>query len=274
MLSQKDHDQLLQIMEESPEKRDLLNRLLTSHQITLSTFSHEVRNPLTLIYSTLQLIETRHPEVLSFDHWDDLHQDFEYLVQLLNELSLYNNGEKLHCTDVPMTTYLQKIALSYAASLTDLDIEFVSSIAPDLPVITLDEVKFRQTISNLLNNARDAVLSKPSANAFAEPSRHFRNSLSSEGSSPSIRLSALCTDASELLIRISDNGCGISEKDLPNIFQPFITHKENGTGLGLAVTERVIRAHHGSVEVESTSPSGTTFLLRLPVQQNTNDKSR
>ncbi len=245
MLSQQDHDQLLQIMEESPEKKDLLNRLLTSHQITLSSFSHEVRNPLTLIYSTLQLIEARHPEVLSFDHWDDLHQDLEYLVQLLNELSLYNNGEKLHCSDVPMTTYLQKIALSYAASLANLDIEFTSSIDPDLPVITLDEVKFRQAISNLLNNAKDAVLSNVS---------------------PSIRLSAFCIDASELLIRISDNGCGISQKDLPNIFQPFITHKENGTGLGLAVTERVIRAHHGSVEVESTSSSGTTFLLRLPVQ--------
>lgn len=267
MLSQKDYDQLLQIMEESPEKKDLLNRLLTSHQITLSTFSHEVRNPLTLIYSTIQLIETRHPEVFSFEHWDDLHQDLEYLVQLLNELSLYNNGEKLHCTDVPMTTYLQKIALSYAASLTDLDIEFSSSIAPDLPVITLDEVKFRQAISNLLNNARDAVLSKTNA------SYHVGHT-SSEGLSPSIRLSALCSDASELLIRISDNGCGISEKDLPNIFQPFITHKENGTGLGLAVTERVIRAHHGSVEVESTSSSGTTFLLRLPVQQDTKDKSR
>ena len=267
MLSQKDYDQLLQIMEESPEKKDLLNRLLTSHQITLSTFSHEVRNPLTLIYSTIQLIETRHPEVFSFEHWDDLHQDLEYLVQLLNELSLYNNGEKLHCTDVPMTTYLQKIALSYAASLTDLDIEFSSSIAPDLPVITLDEVKFRQAILNLLNNARDAVFSKTNA------SYHVGHT-SSEGLSPSIRLSALCSDASELLIRISDNGCGISEKDLPNIFQPFITHKENGTGLGLAVTERVIRAHHGSVEVESTSSSGTTFLLRLPVQQDTKDKSR
>ena len=146
MLSQKDYDQLLQIMEESPEKKDLLNRLLTTHQITLSTFSHEIRNPLTLIYSTLQLIETRHPEVLSFDHWDDLHQDLEYLVQLLNELSLYNNGEKIHCTEVSMTTYLQKIVLSYAASFADLDIEFTSAIAPDLPVIHLADVKIREEL--------------------------------------------------------------------------------------------------------------------------------
>ena len=260
MLSQKDYDQLLQIMEESPEKKDLLNRLLTTHQITLSTFSHEIRNPLTLIYSTLQLIEARHPEVLSFDHWDDLHQDLEYLVQLLNELSLYNNGEKIHCTEVSMTTYLQKIVLSYAASFADLDIEFTSSIAPDLPVIHLDEVKFRQAISNLLNTARDAVL----------PDSIEDINLNVEDSSPSIRFSAICSKSSsgssELLIRISDNGCGISETDLPNIFQPFVTHKECGTGLGLAVTERVIRAHRGSIEVESTSSSGTTFLLRLPVQ--------
>lgn len=260
MLSQKDYDQLRQIMEESPEKKDLLNRLLTTHQITLSTFSHEIRNPLTLIYSTLQLIEIRHPEVLSFEHWDDLHQDLEYLVQLLNELSLYNNGEKLHCTEVSMTTYLQKIALSYAASLADLNIEFTSSIEPNLPVLQLDEVKFRQAISNLLNNARDAVL--PDSVADID--------FSVESFIPSIRLSATCTDtspgSSELLIRISDNGCGISEADLPDIFQPFVTHKECGTGLGLAVTERVIRAHHGSIEVESTSSSGTTFLLRFPVQ--------
>ena len=261
MLSQNDYDQLLQIMEESPSKKDLLNRLLTSHQITLSTFSHEIRNPLTLIYSTLQLIETRHPEVLSFDHWDDLHQDLDYLVQLLNELSLYNNGAKLHCTDVSMTTYLQKIALSYAASLTDLDIEFTSSIAPDLPVIPLDEIKFRQAISNLLNNARDAVLTIPATHTIG----------GSDGSSPSIRMSVICMDETELQIRISDNGCGISKEDLSSIFQPFVTHKETGTGLGLAVTERVIRAHHGSIEVESTSSSGTTFLLRLPVQQHTCD---
>ena len=56
MLSSTDHDKLQQIMQENPENEALINRLLTSHQMEISTISHEIRNPLTLVYSTLQLI--------------------------------------------------------------------------------------------------------------------------------------------------------------------------------------------------------------------------
>lgn len=61
MFSETDFDKLQQIMEESPEKREILQRLLDSHQMTISAISHEIRNPLTLIYSTLQLISSQHP---------------------------------------------------------------------------------------------------------------------------------------------------------------------------------------------------------------------
>ena len=61
----------------------------------ISTISHEIRNPLTLVYSTLQLIESQHPEVLTFSHWTELHQDIEYMKFLLEDLSSYNNGERL-----------------------------------------------------------------------------------------------------------------------------------------------------------------------------------
>ena len=59
MLSSTDHDKLQQIMQENPENEALINRLLTSHQMEISTISHEIRNPLTLVYSTLQLIESQ-----------------------------------------------------------------------------------------------------------------------------------------------------------------------------------------------------------------------
>ena len=63
MLSSTDYDKLQQIMQENPENEALINRLLTSHQMEISTISHEIRNPLTLVYSTLQLIESQHPDV-------------------------------------------------------------------------------------------------------------------------------------------------------------------------------------------------------------------
>ena len=146
MLSSTDHDKLQQIMQENPENEALINRLLTSHQMEISTISHEIRNPLTLVYSTLQLIESQHPEVLTFSHWTELHQDIEYMKSLLEDLSSYNNGERLELTPVSASTYFRRIALSFAASIVDTDIEFVSSIPENLPEISADPVKLRQAI--------------------------------------------------------------------------------------------------------------------------------
>ena len=92
MLSSTDHDKLQQIIQEHPETEELFNRIFKSHQMDISTISHEIRNPLTLVYSTLQLIESQHPEVLEFAHWSELHQDIEYMKLLLEDLSSYNNG--------------------------------------------------------------------------------------------------------------------------------------------------------------------------------------
>ena len=157
MLSSTDYDKLQQIMQENPENEALINRLLTSHQMEISTISHEIRNPLTLVYSTLQLIESQHPEVLTFSHWAELHQDIEYMTFLLEDLSSYNNGERLELTPVSASTYFRRIALSFAASIVDTDIEFVSRIPEDLPEISADPVKLRQAVLNLLRNACDAL---------------------------------------------------------------------------------------------------------------------
>ena len=250
MFHSTDYDKLQQIMQESPEKSELLSRLLESHRMDISTISHEIRNPLTLVYSTLQLIESQHPEVLSFDHWSELHQDIEYMTQLLEELSSYNNGERLNTRLTDMNTYLKVLSLSFASSIIDTDIEFSSEIRPDLPSMLIDPVKLKQALLNLLRNARDAVLN------------------SDASSRPSIRLTA-CTEKMVLKITISDTGCGILADEISSIFEPFITHKPDGTGLGLTITRRVIQAHGGSVKVSSVPGDGTEFTILLPVQENT-----
>ena len=244
MLSSTDHDKLQQIMQENPENEALINRLLTSHQMEISTISHEIRNPLTLVYSTLQLIESQHPEVLTFSHWAELHQDIEYMTFLLEDLSSYNNGERLELTPVSASTYFRRIALSFAASIVDTDIEFVSRIPEDLPEISADPVKLRQAVLNLLRNACDAL-----------------NKKAPDSQKPVITFSVTFhTDS--LHIGVSDKGL----EDQKTIFEPFVTHKPDGTGLGLAITRRIIQAHHGTVTLNSVLHNGTTFTLTLPVQ--------
>ena len=253
MLSSTDHDKLQQIMQENSETKELFGKLLKSHQMEISTISHEIRNPLTLVYSTLQLIESQHPEVLGFTHWSELHQDIEYMKLLLEDLSSYNNGERLELTPVSTSTYFRRIALSFAASIVDTDIEFTSFIPENLPVISVDSVKLRQAILNLLRNACDAL------------NCDTLNKKASDSQKPAITFSVNIL-ADSLQIEIRDNGCGITAEDQKTIFEPFVTHKTDGTGLGLAITRRIIHAHHGTITLDSTLHIGTVFILTLPIQ--------
>jgi signal transduction histidine kinase len=70
----------------------------------------------------------------------------------------------------------------------------------------------------------------------------------------------------EAIIRISDNGPGISKSLCSKIFQPFFSTKEEGTGLGLSITSRIIHEHGGKIEVNSYEGKGTTFIITLPVK--------
>jgi signal transduction histidine kinase len=71
----------------------------------------------------------------------------------------------------------------------------------------------------------------------------------------------------EAVIEVSDNGSGISEEDLARIFHPFFTTTKGGTGLGLPAVRRIVRAHGGRVEVDSTVGEGATFSLHLPIAE-------
>ena len=238
MFTEKDYDKLQQLMAESPENRALIQKLLSSHQETISTISHEIRNPLTLVYSTLQLIESQHPEVIRFRHWDSLHDDLEYMKQLLEDLSSYNK-HSLRVQEFDFGVFLKQVVLSFAADCSDSEIEFTSYISSELPVIQADHVKLREVFLNLLRNAKEAI-----------------------ASSGSIRLDATCSDHN-IVVTIQDSGCGIPDEYLPDLFTPFVTHKDNGTGLGLAIVKRTLDLHQGSIAVDS-SDSGSTFTITLP----------
>ncbi len=114
----------------------------------ISAISHEIRNPFTLIYSTLQLLEAERPDLVTCAHWKNLRQDMEYMKQLLEELSSYNNGDRLNLTLTDTNSFLKTLVLSFASSLIDTDIEFVSEILPGLPAVSIDSVKMRQSLKS------------------------------------------------------------------------------------------------------------------------------
>ena len=210
-----------------------VDKLKNEFHYTLSKFSHEIRNPITLINSELQMIAAAHPEVQEYKQWDDVIDNLDYVRDLLNA-----NRITPKATDT--CAYLKTILSSVKPTLDYLEITLESDIPDSLPVMMLDQIKIRQMMINLLKNAWEAV---PVPGGKITVSAYSKNH--------------------GIAIDIQDNGCGISPEDQATIFQPFFTTKESGTGLGLPVVKQIVEAHHGSISAESTPDQGTVFHIFL-----------
>ena len=241
MLSHIDICRMNRLMEHNPEAKKIIEQLLQNHQTIVSLISHEIRNPLTLISSSLQLMEQTHPEVRDFSNWDQTMQDLNFLCQLLSELSAYNNGSTLRYQVFSLQELLRSVAVSFAISLENASVSFRSSIDPAIKDYAGDQIKLREVLLNLLKNARE-----------------------SQADEIVLSASSGC-DTSGIQISIRDNGCGIEQDQLDQIFQAFHTTKQEGTGLGLSFSKRIIEAHHGTLTVTSAPGEGSTFTVFLPL---------
>ena len=117
MLTNIDINKMNHLLETNEDARQIITRLLKNHQEAVSLISHEIRNPLTLISSSLQIMELEHPEVKEFSNWKQTMDDVDFMCSLLNELSDYNNGNTIHLSVFSIEQLLKNIAISFAISL-------------------------------------------------------------------------------------------------------------------------------------------------------------
>src|SRR5699024_6056913 len=125
----------------------------------VAMIAHEIRNPLTLISSSLQVIEAQHPEVKEFYNWEQTMDDVKFMCSLMDELSTFNNSSSLHHSVFRIEQLLKNVAVSFAIALDaeHSEIDFSSRISPNMGEFTGDKIKLEQVILNLLRNAKDAV---------------------------------------------------------------------------------------------------------------------
>lgn len=244
MLSHIDLSKMNTLMEKNEDAKAIIQQLLENHQTVVSTIAHEIRNPLTLVNSSLQIIELQHPEVKDFANWSQTMEDVAFMCQLLNELSTFNNGGTLRYNVFSLKQLLKNTALSFAMALENDRIEFRSFIDPAIEDYTGDKTKLNEVLLNLLKNAREAIEETDSGQGHILLDAHRKYN--------------------GIQIQIRDDGCGIAPETLPDIFQPFHTTKRDGTGLGLAISKRIIESHNGQLSVKSAPGEGSTFIITLP----------
>ena len=225
------------------------SRRLASLGEMAASVAHEVRSPLGGIELYASLLKERTEgdphrlasQILSAVH--RLHATISHLLSFASEPRI--NGEEL-----TVSVLLQDITDLAAPLLRDGKWKLESSIESALPPLWGDRGLLTQVFLNLVTNACDAM---PEGGVVRIAARR------SPVSSMNGRI------YKELEIRVTDEGIGIPQENREKIFDPFFSTKPRGTGLGLALTHKIICAHDGSVEVSPAPGQGTCFSVFLPV---------
>jgi nitrogen-specific signal transduction histidine kinase len=209
---------------------------------------HEVKNMISIIGSSLQLVEKQHPDVKEFAYWKETMTDVKYLRQMVQNLSGMSAPIQLQITDVYLPQFLFELKAA-AEAMFPAHAQIHMSLDPAISDGYFDSLRIHQALLNLIKNASEASNELPalSINAYRKENN--------------------------LVFEISDNGSGISAEAADQMFVPYYTTKKNGSGLGLSIVKGIVDAHKGSISVTTAPGWNTTFVIVLPGAVNQSGKS-
>jgi two-component system nitrogen regulation sensor histidine kinase GlnL len=219
--------------------------------------AHEVKNPLSGIRGAAQLLETaiEDPEDRALTRL--ICEETDRICDLVDRMDLFSD-DKINRSAVNIHLVLER-ARRVAQAGFGRHVDFVEEYDPSLPAVYGNADQLIQVFLNIIKNACEAV---PKTGGRVTIVTGFQNGirLALPGGNSRVQL--------PLIVTVRDNGPGIPTDVTPNLFDPFVTSKSDGTGLGLALVAKVIGDHGGIVEFDS-SDQGTEFRLRLPMHTDT-----
>ena len=215
--------------------------------------AHEIGGPLSVMSGNAEfLLESLDAEDPRRDDAEGIAKECESVASLIRRLLDFSKPAKLETGPVDVNECLRNILFLVRKQISKEAIEIKLDLQVGLPPILGDSNQLEQVVMNLVMNARRAM---------PEGGRLMIESYSAVDGGGGRRR--------KVGVRIQDTGVGIAEKDLPRIFDPFFTTREpgEGTGLGLAVSQRIVRDHHGKLSVESRLGEGAAFTIELPAME-------
>ena len=227
---------------------------LASVGLLASGIAHELNNPLTGVLTFSHLLREKMPDgSQEAEDLDLVIRETKRCAAIIRRLLDFAREKKpeMRFVDVNKIVENTKRIVGQAASLNNIVITL--DLDSRLPPIWIDANLIEQVILNMLVNAQHSI--EGGGDILVTTRSVPRREGAGTGEDPVAE------------IAIQDTGCGISEKNLQRIFDPFFTTKEvgKGTGLGLSVSHGIVKAHGGSIEVESKLGEGSTFRIYLPL---------
>jgi len=225
--------------------------------------AHEIKNPLTPIQLSAERIKRKFTRLLDEDDANNLEQLTDVVVRQTNDLRrIVDEFSKFARMPEPQTkTESLSQLLREAVLLQEAGqpgVTFETDFTPNDLLADIDGTMINQALTNLIKNAGEAIdtLYEKEGNA---------------GHTATIRITSDAQDGSALIC-ISDNGIGLPE-DRSRLFEPYVTTREKGTGLGLPIVKKIIEVHGGTLSLEDAAPftpdarPGAMAVIRLPLSQ-------
>ena len=241
-------DKIAQLNEAFQQLQEAQDKLLRSERLAVigkmaAHVAHEIRNPLTAIggFSRRIIEHSDDPKIVKQGAeiiFNEVNRLEKILANVLNFTKVSKPFRKLH----NINRLLDSVIQLHDPLFKDHKIVLERNYSSDLSYVYLDEDQMRQVFNNIFTNC---IYSMP------------------DGGKITISTSS---DEESAIIAIQDTGIGMPEEVLENMFNPFYTNRQGGTGLGMAVTQKIIQEHDGKIEVHSEVGKGTLFRIYLPLK--------
>jgi len=230
------------------KEKSLLNatRLLTMGNM-ISEISHDLRRPLTSIKGGLQIISQRWPDVTdNSQFFREVTNEVHRMNELVSELVDFSNPNRYQTEKVDLRQLVDRARELVDADLRKSKIGFQAEYEDADWSIIVNKNQIMEVLLNLFINAIDAMSEGGTLKVFGRIEKPDHKKVD------------------YLALKVSDTGVGIKKENLSRVFDRYYTTKESGTGLGLAVVERVVSAHNGTLKVDSVEGQGSTFTVYFP----------
>ena len=212
--------------------------------------AHEVRNPLSSIKGLALLLKGKFAENSSDSEAAGLLiEQVERMNRTVSELLSFARPAPLKLQRVSLKGLLDNTLRLIETDTSSNGISTELEVAPDLLDVAADQDRLNQVFINLLLNSVQAM---------------------EQGGE--LRITAKNThEKKTVVIKVHDNGCGIPHENIAQLFYPYFTTKSGGTGIGLAISQKIISDHNGTIRIDSIEDEGTTVTVELPVYKEGGD---
>lgn len=277
-------DGVIEWAKDITQEKDICNQMLQADRLAslgqlVSGIGHEINNPNTFILGNMKIIQEAYEDMLKIvdeyskshpglkiarldypvfkEHvsvlMDDMVNGASRIKTIVEDLKKFarRNDEK-HSDSVSINNIVQS-AIRLVQNQVKRRATITTELGEMIPVIKGNGLGLEQVIVNLIINAADAV---------------------KDGEKGSIKIKTALDELNEnIVVMVMDNGVGMTEATIKQIFNPFFTTKRacGGTGLGLSIAYRIIKEHEGEIEVESTLGEGTVFRIYIPINLGIED---